>query len=63
MPDARSPVTPVFVSPLEAAHMLGISRTQVYKLLDEGRIESARHGARRLVVLASLHEFAHQLGA
>ena len=57
------PSTPVFVSPLEAARILGLSRTVIYDLMDQGRLRSARHGSRRLVVLSSVYEFARQLGA
>lgn len=45
---------PVLGSALEASNVLRISRTQVYRLMDEGVIESVRVGGRRLVVWESV---------
>lgn len=53
----------LFVSVKEAAHMLGLSRNQTYELLDRGSIDSRYFGRRRLVVLPSVHAFAHGLPA
>lgn len=58
-----APVAPLFVSTLEAARLLGLSRTHVYELLDRGDIESRRIGRRRLVKVSSLHEFVDRLPA
>jgi excisionase family DNA binding protein len=57
------PLAPFFVTAAEAGRVLGLSPTSVYKLLDEGKIESRRHGTRRLVVLASVHDYARRLVA
>jgi excisionase family DNA binding protein len=38
----------------EAASILGISTTQVYRLMDEGVIESFRVGGRRVIVWESV---------
>jgi excisionase family DNA binding protein len=64
MPDSGFALPdPVFVTPLEAAHLLGLSRSRVYDLLDEGVLVSRRHGTRRLVLLASVQAFAYKLPA
>jgi hypothetical protein len=57
----REDVEPIFVSVQQAMVMLGLSRNQTYKLLDQRVIESRYFGRRRLVVLASLREFAEGL--
>lgn len=57
-PDSGT-VDPIFVSVKDAARILGgISPWSVYQLLDAGTIQSQYHGRRRLVVLASLREYA-----
>jgi excisionase family DNA binding protein len=62
--DQGEPVlAPVYVSPREAARILGLSRSQVYRLLDEGQIDSCRQGTRRLVSVPSLMEFTQLLTA
>lgn len=52
---------PIFVSVIDAATSLGISRREVYRLLDAGEIESVERGRRRLIVVESLHAFAQRL--
>jgi excisionase family DNA binding protein len=58
MAQSAVPAQPLFVSPLEAAYLLGLSRQRVYELLDDGLIESRRSGSRRLVLLSSVYEYA-----
>lgn len=41
-------------SALEASNVLRISRSQVYRLMDDGVIDSVRIGGRRLVVWESV---------
>lgn len=57
---AQSPPTvePLFLSALETARILGLSRTAVYGLLDSQQIESRYSGGRRLVVAESVRRFA-----
>lgn len=57
----ETPTAPLHVSVKEAAAILGLSRNQTYRLLDQGSIESRYVGTRRLVVLDSLHSFARSL--
>lgn len=49
---------PIFISVKEAARMLGVSTWTLYQLLDSQTIASQYHGRKRLVVLASLREYA-----
>lgn len=57
MPD----LDPIYVSVKEAARMLGLSTWAVYQKLDQQVIESRYDGRKRLVVLASLREYAAAL--
>lgn len=55
-------IDPHYVSVDEAALFLGgISKASVYAKLDRQEIESRYEGRRRLVVLASLREYADGL--
>jgi len=42
----------------DAIHMLGSSRTSIYRLMSEGALESVRFGRRRLIRAASIHALA-----
>jgi excisionase family DNA binding protein len=57
-PDDGPKLHPVFVSPQEAANALGVSKSTLYRLLDDGVIASARTGGRRHVLVASLLAYA-----
>lgn len=59
--DGGTPPLPLFVSALEAARLLGLSRTRIYELLDLGLLVGAREGRRRLVSLTSVHDYAQLL--
>lgn len=52
------PTEVIFVSVRDAQAILGLGRPNVYRLLDEGLIESRFYRRRRLVVLASVKAFA-----
>ncbi len=54
-------VSPITVSVKDAAQMLGISPWSMYKLLDDGAVESRYHGRRRLVPVKSLAAYAETL--
>lgn len=51
-------IEPIFVSVKQAAQALAISPWSCYQLLDEQKIESRYEGRRRLVLVASLREYA-----
>lgn len=58
MPDIQPPLLiPVKV----AAEQLSITPWSVYRLLDQGAIESKYQGRRRYVVVASLNEYVENL--
>ena len=48
------------VTPAEAAELLGMSRPQVRKLMDEGRLIFRKVGAHHRVKLASVHAFLEE---
>lgn len=52
---------PIYVSVKEAARILGLSTWSVYQKLDKQIIESRYDGRKRLVVVASLREYAASL--
>lgn len=51
----------IFVSIKDAQKMLGLSRPQIYRLLDQGLIEARYLGRRRLIVAESVRAFAKNL--
>ena len=44
----------VFVSVNEACRLVGLGRSTMYRLMDEGQVETVKIGSRRLVRVASL---------
>lgn len=52
---------PILVSIADAAAALGLAPWSIHQLLREKKIESRYHGKRRLVVVASLREYADGL--
>jgi excisionase family DNA binding protein len=69
-PAARSAPTSLAADPpsvlvpvLTAGRMLGIGRTKVYELVGEGELELVHIGARALVPVESVHDFADRLRA
>jgi excisionase family DNA binding protein len=53
--------SPLAVSISEAAKMLNLGRTTVYKLLNEKRLPLMKVGSRSLVPVAAIHEFVAEL--
>lgn len=60
MPDHGN--DPLFISVKEAARLLSISDWTVYQHCYAGTIESRKLGGRRLIVLASLKDYADNGG-
>lgn len=56
-----TPLNPILTSIPGAARLVAQSRSRIYQLLAEGRIRSVKDGRRRLVVVASLHEYVATL--
>jgi hypothetical protein len=57
----EKPAAPLLVSVADAARLLGVSRTAIRSLLGCGLTER-RIGARRLVLLTSIHRFVEHGG-
>jgi excisionase family DNA binding protein len=49
---------PIAVSPQEATRLLSLGMTTIYKLINEGRLESTVIGGRRLILYTSLKKLA-----
>lgn len=50
----------IAVSINQAARALGIGRSTIYKLINEGRLETIKIGRRQLIKASSLHNLASQ---
>ena len=61
-PDAVS-IAPVLVNMKTAASALAISRGKLYQLIDAGEIRRVKIGARALIPVSELTEFAARLAA
>lgn len=48
---------PLLVAPERAAHLLDLSESVVYQLLNTGEIASFKVGRRRCIPVAALHEW------
>jgi excisionase family DNA binding protein len=47
-------LTPFAVGPLDAARLMGVSRSRIYELLNSGELLSRKDGRRRLILLADI---------
>lgn len=52
----QSPVSPISVSVRDAAKMIGLGKSRLYELINDGTIRSTTIGGRRLVLVSSLRE-------
>jgi excisionase family DNA binding protein len=48
---------PVLISQREAAHLLGVERTTIWRMVKRRDLTSVKIGSRCLIVLASLREY------
>jgi excisionase family DNA binding protein len=55
------PPRPLLLTVKEAAALIGIGRTTLYRLMDTGEITSVLVGASRRIPLQSAHEFVDRL--
>jgi excisionase family DNA binding protein len=53
----------LFYRPKEAAVVLGMSRTVVFRLIKSGELRSIKHEGYRLIPASALQEFARKLEA
>ena len=62
-PDVDDVLGPPLLYSIPQAQFLtgGISRTEIYALMDSGRLRTVRIGRRRLIVRSSLDEFVAEL--
>ncbi len=51
----------LLLTPVEAAKALGIGRSKVYELLQDGQLKSVRIGSCRRIPLDALHDFLADL--
>lgn len=62
-PAAGQPLAPLLLSVEQAAEMLGIARTSMYRLIGTGEVESVQVGRLRRIPMACLEEFIERLRA
>ncbi len=53
-------VNQLTVSVVDAGRMVGLSRSRIYELLQDGTLESRKIGRRRLIVVRSLERLVDQ---
>ena len=53
---SHQPIEPICVRINDAARMIGIGRTKLYKLIATGEVETLKIGKATRVTTASLHE-------
>lgn len=51
----------LLLTPVEAAHALGIGRSKVYQLLQSGQLQSVHIGSCRRIPREALHELLEEL--
>lgn len=56
-------MAPLYCSILEAGQALGVKRSTVYRLINDGRLKTAKLGTRTLVQVASVHALATSIVA
>jgi len=54
-------IDPITISVKDAAAALGVAPMTIYRLCDQGVIQSGYQGRKRLVYVASLREYADNL--
>jgi excisionase family DNA binding protein len=63
MQPAVQRLTPIGLSPIEAAQFLGTSRSRIYRLLREGRLVALKQGVATIVTMESLTAYVGSLPA
>jgi excisionase family DNA binding protein len=57
----KSTLTPIAVGPLDAARLMGVSRSRIYELLNSGELPSYKDGRRRLILVADIEAWLVRL--
>jgi excisionase family DNA binding protein len=57
----KSELIPRYVGPLEAARLMGVSRSRVYELLKAGELSSRYDGKRRLIPVVDIDKWYFRL--
>jgi excisionase family DNA binding protein len=63
MQPAVQRLTPIGLSPIEAAQFLGTSRSRIYRLLREGRLVALKQGVATIITMESLTAYVGSLPA
>lgn len=58
---AAAVIAPLFLDVLEAARALGLSRSAIYLLMDDGKLGSVKVGRRRLIPTDAVRSYAAAL--
>jgi excisionase family DNA binding protein len=53
-------IRPLFVKPIEAAAMIGASRSKIYEMVSRGQIPSVRIGGLLRIPIAALERLARE---
>lgn len=61
--DVEFAVEKVVVSIREAGEALSVSRSRIYELIDEGRLQRVKIGRRALIPVASVHRLVEEISA
>jgi excisionase family DNA binding protein len=61
--DAASVVTPLAVPPSQAAGLLSLGLSRIYKLMRAGELQSFEAGRARRITVASIHEYISRIAA
>jgi excisionase family DNA binding protein len=56
-----SPLNPIFVSPVDAAKLVGVSRSRIYELIGAGVLTRRKDGARTLISVAEVLAWGESL--
>jgi excisionase family DNA binding protein len=57
----KIPLTPIAVSPVDAARIAGVSRSRIYELIKAGELPAYKDGARTLILVADIEAWLARL--
>lgn len=59
-PTQSAPIEPLLVRVEEAAHILSLSRSTIYEMMDAGELPSVRRGTARRIPVAALRAWVER---